>query len=259
MEAAQSAKTNLENVVSRKNLEKVFGSDRFQPFGWMKTGLQRCAAVARIESVIGNRLGSGFLVRASDFFPSRSDKELLLLTNAHVISPMNNPYPGALPPEAAVAIFEANNQTFAVSQVVWSSDPDHLDASFVTLESLGEGAEVCPLRPPAAAFDRNKQQRVYVIGYPEGGGLSFSLQDSILLDTDGTLLHYRTPTNPGSSGSPVFDEQFWTLVGLHHAGEKDMPRLNGVRGRYEANEAIAISAIQNATRAAPPNLPPTTS
>lgn len=252
MAIAQTAKSNIEET-SRKQLEKVFGTDRFQPLGWYRTGLQRCDAVARIESLTGARLGTGFLVTASDFFPGRSDSEVLLLTNAHVISPTDSPFPGALPPEAAVAIFEANGQTFNVGKLVWSSDPDHLDSTFVTLESIGEGAERCPLIPPAAAFDRTKQHRVYVIGYPEGGGLSFSLQDSVWLDTDGTMLHYRTPTNPGSSGSPVFDEQFWTLIALHHAGEKDMPRLNNAEGRYEANEGIAISAIQNATRAGAPN------
>lgn len=250
-DVVQSAQNSLQRE-SGKRLEKVFGTDRFQPLTWYKTGLQRCAAVARIEAVMGTRVGTGFLVRASDFFPNRSDRELLLLTNAHVISPTDSPYPGALPPEAALAIFEASGQTFAVGQLIWSSDPDHLDATFVSLESIGEGAELCPLKPPPAAFDRNKPQRVYLIGYPEGGGLSFSLQDSVWLDTDGTLLHYRTPTNPGSSGSPVFDEQFWTLIALHHAGDKDMPRLNGAEGRCEANEGIAIAAIQNATRTTAP-------
>lgn len=246
--AADYAKKNLENV-SKGNLEKVFGADRFQPLGWYKAGLQRCEAVARIESLIGTRIGTGFLVQASDFFPARSEKELLLLTNAHVISPGDKPYPGALPPEAAVAIFDANSRSFCLGDVVWSSVPDELDATFVTLKSFGrDSSEFCPLRPPAAAFDRTRQQRVYVIGYPDGGGLSFSLQDSFWLDTDGIVLHYRTPTNPGSSGSPVFDEQFWTVVALHHAGAMDIPRLNGVEGTYEANEGISITAIQKATR-----------
>jgi V8-like Glu-specific endopeptidase len=249
LNAANGAKARLE-IVSKKQLEKVFGADRFQPLPWYKTGLQRCAAVARIESVTGIRSGTGFLVKATDFFLGRNDSELLLLTNAHVITPTDDPFPGALPPEAAVAVFEATNQTFLVGELVWSSDPDHLDATFVKLESLSEDAETCPLKPPAAEFDSTKQQRIYVIGYPEGGGLSFSLQDSVWLDTDGKVLHYRTPTNPGSSGSPVFDEEFWTLIALHHAGEKDMPRLKGQAGSYEANEGISISAIQQATKVA---------
>jgi len=246
---AQNAKANLERV-SGKQLEKVFGTDRYQPLGWLRTSLKRCEAIARVESVTGTHLGTGFLVKASDFFPDRSEKEVLLLTNAHVISPLDSPYPGALPPEAAVANFEANNKTLAVGDVIWSSPPYELDATFVTLEDLGDASELCPLAPPAASFDHSQKQRVYVIGYPLGGGLSVSLQDSIWLDADDTMLHYRTPTEPGSSGSPVFDDQFWTLIALHHAGESDIPRLGGQPGTEEANEGIAISAIQKATRQA---------
>jgi V8-like Glu-specific endopeptidase len=88
-----------------------------------------------------------------------------------------------------------------------------------------------------------------VIGYPLGGGLSVSLQDSYWLDTNGKVLHYRTPTEPGSSGSPVFDEKFWSLIALHHAGDTNLPRLKG-SGTYEANEGIAIKAILKATRKA---------
>ena len=67
--------------------------------------------------------------------------------------------------------------------------------------------------------------------------------------SDGTRLHYRTPTEGGNSGSPVFDEDNWMLVGLHHAGSKEMPRLRGQAGTYEANEAVSIAAIRDAIRA----------
>jgi S1-C subfamily serine protease len=247
--ARQNVSSDAEGAkVANDKLEKVFGSDRYQPLAWYRTGLNRCEAVARIESVNGTRVGTAFLVKASDFFPGRDMKGLLLLTNAHVISPLNPPFPGSVAPEAAKAVFEANNLTCAVGKVVWSSPPGELDATFVTLDRLSEGSELCPLVPAADPFQPGKQQRVYVIGYPLGGGLSFSLQDSIWLDTSDSRLHYRTPTEPGSSGSPVFDEQYWTLIGLHHAGDPNMPRLHG-GGTYPANEGIAISAILNATKA----------
>ncbi len=232
---------------AKDHLEKVFGTDRYQPLGWYRMGLQRCEAVARIETVTGTRIGTGFLVRAADFFRDRDAKELILLTNAHVISPAENPFPGAIPPEAARVVFEATGKTHGVTGLCWSSPPAELDATFVTLEPLGDAAELCPLTPSPEAFDRNKQQRVYVIGYPLGGGLSISLQDSAWLDTSDKFLHYRTPTDPGSSGSPVFDQQYWTVIAIHHAGEKSMPRLNGEPGTYEANEGIAMSAIRKAT------------
>jgi hypothetical protein len=47
----------------------------------------------------------------------------------------------------------------------------------------------------------------------------------------------------------VFDEKFWSLIALHHAGDTNLPRLKG-SGTYEANEGIAIKAILKATRKA---------
>jgi len=89
---------------------------------------------------------------------------------------------------------------------------------------------------------------VYVIGYPLGGDLSFSIHDSVWLDMDASTFHYRTPTEPGSSGSPVFDEDGWRVVALHRAGGSRVPRLSGV-GTYEANVGVAIEAIRQAVRA----------
>jgi V8-like Glu-specific endopeptidase len=233
---------------SSKRLERVFGTDRYQPLGWLKTGLKRCEAVGAVETVTGKRIGTGFLVKASDFFPGRNKSEFLFLTNAHVISPVDNPFPGAIPVEAAQVVFEAMNKRYDATEIVWSSSPFDLDATFVSLDGMETSAEVCPLTPAPEAFDASKKPRVYVIGYPLGGPLSVSLQDSYWIDVAEPFLHYRTPTEPGSSGSPVFDEQYWTVIGLHHAGEKD-PRFKRDEND-EANEAIAIAAIQQRTHAA---------
>ncbi len=89
--------------------------------------------------------------------------------------------------------------------------------------------------------------RVYIIGHPTGGNLSFSLHDSVLLDHQSPRLHYRTPTEAGSAGSPVFNAD-WKLIGVHHAGSEQMPRLHGT-GTYQANEGIWIGAIRDAVQA----------
>jgi len=91
--------------------------------------------------------------------------------------------------------------------------------------------------------------RMYVIGHPAGRDLEISLQDNYLLDLDDRRLHYRTPTEPGSSGSPVFEQESWEVVALHHKGADDMPRLGGKEGVYPANEGITIPALQQMTRA----------
>src|SRR5262249_15141139 len=82
-------------------------------------------------------------------------------------------------------------------------------------------------------------EKIYVIGHPGGRSMSVSLNDNLLLDWDDRMIHYRSPTEGGSSGSPVFNQQ-WDLIGLHHAGALDMPRLKGKRGTYAANEGIWI-------------------
>ena len=88
----------------------------------------------------------------------------------------------------------------------------------------------------------DEEQRIYLIGHPQGGNLSFSLYDNKLLDHESPLIHYRSPSLGGSSGSPVFN-QVWKLIGLHHAGGTKIKKLKGEVGTYEANEGLWISSI----------------
>ncbi len=238
----QSVRTELGGLRTT-DLQKVFGAERFQSLDWYRRGLARCAAVARIGREKSKGAGTGFLVRGSALHPSLGD-ELLMLTNAHVISE-DPEVPIAMTPDEVVITFEglsgSENQSWTVKHVVYSSSIGEYDATLVQLDRPVPGVEPYPVAgrlPPLA-----DQQRVYVVGHPLGGGLSFSLQDNLLLDWDDRRVHYRTPTEPGSSGSPVFNDQ-WELIALHHAGRSDMRKLKGQPGTYEANEGISIQAIR---------------
>jgi hypothetical protein len=101
-------------------LEAVFGRDRYEPFSWFQTGLKRCTAVARIEDVMGRKVGTGFLVEPGEFFDRPSDKPVLL-TNALVISPPGNPFPTSIVPTVAVAVFEALGQSYRIENLLWTS------------------------------------------------------------------------------------------------------------------------------------------
>jgi V8-like Glu-specific endopeptidase len=150
----------------------------------------------------------------------------------------------------ALVTFEAaggdadRGREYRITRVIAVSGPTEYDFALVRLDpSFSADPPVVPyeLAPDLPANDG--KQRVFIIGHPSGGTLSFSMQDNLLLDYDDRLVHYRAPTEGGSSGSPVFNGQ-WRLIGLHHAGYTSVARLNQKGGVYAANEGISIFAIR---------------
>lgn len=247
-EAIQDA----ERAAESKKLEKILGDTGMETIRWYKLGLERSLAVARIETE-SEPLGTGFVVRGKDFHESFGD-ELLLLTNAHVVS--DDPkVQKALRPEEAVVRFEAlDNRTCGVAELLWTSSPDDLDATLLRLDDQPTGFKPYPVAANLPLPDG--LQRLYIIGHPGGRELSISLNDNLLLDWQDPWLHYRTPTEGGSSGSPVFNHD-WRLIGLHHKGDLNMRKLNGKEGTYAANEGIWIQTILKRFKAewAPPAAP----
>lgn len=239
-------------------LEAVLGPNGAQTYKWWKTGIERAAAVACVRQRLGARVGTGFLLRAGDLGRTPAD-ELLVLTNFHVINPQGAS-PGLAPGDAEI-VFEAvdANQAYDIAEIVWHSTPDRHDAALLSLASPVTG--IAPLPVAAALPVLEDSARVYIIGHPGGRDLAFSFQDNELLDHEGpplgqpaiagvTRLHYRAPTEGGSSGSPVFNSRLWQVIALHHAGGKiGMPKLNGRSGSYGANEGISMASIVAAMKA----------
>ena len=232
-------------------LEKVFGKDSYQNYQWYMKGADRCLAVARIGKDSSKGFGSGFLLEG-DVLHGKLKGELVLLTNAHVIS--NDPAEKSLKSDEAVIIFELldREQEFKVSEILWSSASNELDVTIIRfdrkdlprLRELTKGINFYPLARKLPVVNKEMTQRVYIIGHPFGGGLQLSFQDNTVLDYDSQRIHYRTPTASGSSGSPIFNEQ-WELIGIHHKGSRILPRLHNKQGAYEANEGILMEAIKD--------------
>ena len=235
-----------------QQLEAVLGKDGPKTYQWWKLGLERASAVASIRQRLGSRIGTGFLVKAGDLGWEPAD-ELLVLTNFHVVNE-NGASPGIRPEEAEV-VFEAidANRPYAIKEILWSAPPDTFDASLLRLNDPVSGIAPIPVAKSLPVLEDTA--RVYIIGYPGGRDLAFSFQDNELIDHEGPpdgipqisgvcRLHYRTPSEGGSSGSPVFNALLWEVVALHHKGGRiGMPKLNGKDGTYGANEGIAIQSI----------------
>jgi Trypsin-like peptidase domain len=232
--------------MSDDHLERVFGYDRYNTLTWYRNGLSRCRAVGQVQNLNEYAIGTGFVVNGKSLHPALPDR--VFITNSHVV-------PEGLAPKEAIVLFRGLDidlaaQEFRVARLWWRhpSRSPGLDTAILELENVPDAIEPIPLAAHLPRLDGNTPQRAYVIGHPRGlNQPQFSLQDNLLLDYDTTYVHYRSPTEPGSSGSPVFDNQ-WALIALHHSGAIDTPRLNQHGGSYAANEGIRLSAIIEALR-----------
>ncbi|WP_031372434.1 serine protease [Lysobacter antibioticus] len=236
-------------------LEKNFAGESGFSLALLQRMVSACSSIGCVTKRGMERLGTGFLVAGAEINPAWG-AEPVFVTNAHVIS---EEVAGAIPPSDALVTFEVECATapqpvfHRIAEVLFTSAPGNLgmrcarqDSLDVTIVRLTETTTGFSGLATARALPLVSQKaKTYVVGHPLGSGLQISLHDSLLLDIDddGRLIHYRTPTDPGSSGSPVFNSQ-WEVIGVHHGGSASMPRLRG-EGCYEANEGIAFHAVRS--------------
>ena len=258
-------------------LQKTFGDNSPISRRSIKRKLQLSSAVCRITGPRGGEMqgiGTGFAIRGDALFDAWGPAPVIV-TNNHVVSSTGTM--GGRRADVCKAEFMSDADEplpVPLAEVLWESN---IEAHDVTILKPGGAlpAGVVPLADLVAtplgphARDENGIGRCYVIGFPHANELSFSLADNILLDHDGpegcvietdasgrrvcrgarpepVRVHYRTPTVEGNSGSPVFDADSITLLGVHHAGARDMRKLNNKPGTYAANEGIWIDSIREA-------------
>ena len=268
---SKDERESIEALLSRPEheLEATLGKEGPKKVNWLKKSFEAARSIARVrikghENEAGH--ATGFLVRGRDFARGLGD-EIFLLTNEHVIA--ENADNLAIPPQAAVITFDEDPKAggLACKEIVCSSGRRNLDYSLVRLEhvdpKLTPPIRIAPDFLPGDLDQLVKLNRkAYIIGHPNGGDLSISLDDAEIVDLGKrrgktgadheVFLHYKTPTEEGNSGSPVFN-QAWDVVGLHHAGPGKAPdgskiplrKLADRKGSHLANEGIALHAIAN--------------
>lgn len=252
------------SAVPDESFEKIFGSNGPTPRGWLLDFLNTGASVGQITSARQGGVGTCFIVDGGLFHDTLAG-EKLILTNEHVVSPAPENY-RANPPlrvnsaKAKFEVFSEENGTCEIDakEIVWSSGNQDHDACLIRLaEPVPDELPALPVVDYVPVADPDSGEGVYIIGHPGGRVLSYSMQNNELLDHDCSgcaaedvtprRIHYFTPTEPGSSGSPALNSEL-KVIGLHHAGGKYMSMLHGKEGTYPANEAIWIESICRAAR-----------
>lgn len=210
--------------------EKIIGENTLRPIAFLTEGLKVAKSVAYIEinTVDGKISGTGFLVTPS-----------LVLTNNHV-----------LPDSELVknTLFRFNyEENFQGKAQQVSEYQGKIGGIFHTNEVLdytlveieGELGKECGYLP-LASRDIKVDQRVNIIQHPAGQPKKISMQNNFVQYVDKNVVQYITSTMPGSSGSPVFNNN-WEVVALHHAGGNIPEPTTGKK--YYRNEGIWIGRI----------------
>ena len=99
-------------------------------------------------------------------------------------------------------------------------------------DAVGDVKPIPLLRNPTTV---TRNDRVNIIQHPQGREKEIALHDNKIIRVKDKVIHYFTDTEPGSSVSPVFNND-WDLVALHHAGRSDDSGM-------ATNEGIRVAAI----------------
>lgn len=208
---------------------------------WLEAGRLASHAVARICNREGSPLGTGFLV---------SDR--LLMTNNHVIG--DSTQASELIAEFGYEVSLSGGRTkpvrflFDPATFFETDSEDDLDFTLIALgRSLDPAGAAktfgrCPLS--ASAVKHSVGEPVNIIQHPNGDYKQIVVRENRILHRGDNVLHYVADTEPGASGSPVFNDE-WHVVALHHWGEP-YRQMIGSDGRVlnrDVNEGIRISAI----------------
>jgi V8-like Glu-specific endopeptidase len=217
------------------NMERIIGDQStFLPISFLEIGLQRARSVVRVS--IPGGAGTGFLT-----------KNNLLVTNNHVISSIE---------DARRAKIWFNYQKTATGEDApvedFMLDPDD---GFATSPMDG-GDDWTAVRVKGDANARwgtldlaessvKVNDFVNIIQHPKGESKKIALYHNIVVFSDNSRVQYLTDTEPGSSGSPVFNSE-WQIVALHHSGnERIEPGTNKV---FRCNEGIHVNTLVKGLR-----------
>lgn len=258
-----------DEVEAREAFERIIGGDELQPVSYLERGAIAARAVARVAigaaAARSGGYGTGFLIASR-----------VLITNNHVL-----PNPDACEASLAQFRYEISLDERQQPPLSYQLDPGSL---FFTSEPLdftvvAVGAAQDAGAPDLADFgclplleDTGKASEgewLTIIQHPNGERKQVCVRENKLIKRGPDVLWYTTDTSPGSSGSPVFNND-WFVVALHHMGVElrrdgiiqtidgqdfDPRTMDESRKKWIANEGIRASRITQTLRAALPDHP----
>ena len=243
-----------EDAVIRLSRERAIGEVDLVAPRYLQLALRAGNCVGRItvKTSAGKLLGygTGWLVAPR-----------VLLTNHHVLETANDA-------ESSEVVFSFDSPDPLTGVRTAALDPSALFVTDVGLDFTFVGVAAADTRQRplsdlgclslnAAEGKVINREFVTLVQYPSGGPKMFALRENRVVDVLYDYLHYEADTAPGSSGSPVMNDQF-EVVALHHSGvpaRNASGRVLNVDGKpwapeqsenqvqWVANEGVRVSRL----------------
>lgn len=234
----KSLNTFQFSVPDEARLEKIIGGqNNLLRINWLEKALTASKAVCRVVCADGN-LGTGFIT-----------KEGYVFTNNHVIGSAEIAKTARI--EFNYEIGSDGKTKSRTSYEIDVSDfktspPSEFDFARVKVIDRADAplsqwgfVEFEPDAIPAVG------EAVTIIQHPKGEDKQIALNANEVLGQLNQHLFYTTDTEPGSSGSPVFNKD-WKVVAIHHAGKTDAEGglvINAKGDKRGANRGILFRNI----------------
>jgi V8-like Glu-specific endopeptidase len=213
-------------VPKMSELEKVIGREELFDISWLSKALNASRSVCKVQLSDGTS-GTGFLL-----------KDGYLVTNNHVIDSKETAMNSKI-----IFNYRVDEKDNVQERVQYRLDPSFfITASEDTLDYTVVKVIDKPESPLSDwgylelddFTDPKVGDKVNIIQHPEGNYMKIALPDAII-SVWGKYLFYIADTKGGSSGSPVFSQD-WKVVALHHAGKNE----ESAEGGLQINEAGEI-------------------
>lgn len=241
--------TSLE-LVQRMSLERVIGRRDFADINFLERALAVSRSVAFVRIGRGGS-GTGFMASPR-----------LMMTNNHVLGSRLDASQSEL-----IFDFQLDRHGAPMATRRFALLPDEFFATNVELDfTLVAVSEVAKDGGKLSAYGWNKlygeegkavkDDPVNIIQHPLGQPKQLVLRSNrvVALPDNTPYIHYETDTEPGSSGSPAYNDQ-WEVIALHHAGVPELDaddnpvRDEQGRVKWVANQGIRVSRLVKAITA----------